>query len=107
LRDQEQLEPLVGSTEGTSHRRPDRLASPDASAPFRWRQPRGSDIAGGASTCSSAPTPIATIGTGGAIVMLSEAEEEYAEMLLKAQPLLDAVSLSGAALPRRPDQAMP
>lgn len=39
----------------------------------------------------------ATIGTGGAIVMLSEAEEEYAEMLLKAQPLLDAVSLSGAA----------
>jgi para-aminobenzoate synthetase len=47
----------------------------------------------------------ATIGTGGAIVMLSEAEEEYAEMLLKAQPLLDAVSLSGAALPRRPDQA--
>jgi para-aminobenzoate synthetase len=34
----------------------------------------------------------ATIGTGGAIVMLSDAEEEYAEMLLKAQPLLDAVS---------------
>lgn len=42
----------------------------------------------------------ATIGSGGAIVMLSEAEDEYAEMLLKAQPLLDAVSLSGAALPR-------
>ena len=39
----------------------------------------------------------ATIGTGGAIVMLSEAEDEYDEMLLKAQPLLDAVSLSGAA----------
>ena len=36
----------------------------------------------------------ATIGAGGAIVMLSEAEEEYGEMLLKAQPLLDAVSLS-------------
>jgi para-aminobenzoate synthetase len=34
----------------------------------------------------------ATIGAGGAIVMLSEAEDEYAEMLLKAQPLLDAVS---------------
>ena len=29
--------------------------------------------------------------------MLSEAEDEYDEMLLKAQPLLDAVSLSGAA----------
>ena len=26
--------------------------------------------------------------------MLSDPEEEYAEMLLKAQPLLDAVSLS-------------
>ncbi len=39
----------------------------------------------------------ATIGSGGAIVMLSEAEAEFAEMLLKAQPLLDAVSLSGAA----------
>jgi para-aminobenzoate synthetase len=36
----------------------------------------------------------ATIGTGGAIVMLSDPEEEYAEMLLKAQPLLDAVSRS-------------
>jgi para-aminobenzoate synthetase len=36
----------------------------------------------------------ATIGAGGAIVMLSDAEEEYAEMLLKAQPLLDAVSAS-------------
>jgi para-aminobenzoate synthetase len=36
----------------------------------------------------------ATIGAGGAIVMLSEAEDEYAEMLLKAQPLLDAVSRS-------------
>jgi para-aminobenzoate synthetase len=39
----------------------------------------------------------ATIGSGGAIVMLSDAEDEYDEMLLKAQPLLDAVSLSGAA----------
>ena len=39
----------------------------------------------------------ATISAGGAIVMLSEAEDEYAEMLLKAQPLLDAVSLSGGA----------
>jgi para-aminobenzoate synthetase len=42
----------------------------------------------------------ATIGAGGAIVMLSDAEEEYDEMLLKAQPLLDAVSRSGAALPQ-------
>jgi para-aminobenzoate synthetase len=39
----------------------------------------------------------ATIGSGGAIVMLSDAEEEYAEMLLKAQPLLDAVSRSADA----------
>jgi para-aminobenzoate synthetase len=46
----------------------------------------------------------ATIGSGGAIVMLSDAEDEYDEMLLKAQPLLDAVALSGAAL-RRPDEA--
>jgi para-aminobenzoate synthetase len=38
----------------------------------------------------------ATIGTGGAIVMLSDAEDEYAEMLLKAQPLLDAIGLAGA-----------
>jgi para-aminobenzoate synthetase len=37
----------------------------------------------------------ATIGSGGAIVMLSDAADEYAEMLLKAQPLLDAVSISG------------
>jgi para-aminobenzoate synthetase len=41
----------------------------------------------------------ATIGAGGAVVMLSDAEDEYAEMLLKAQPLLDAVSLSGARAP--------
>jgi para-aminobenzoate synthetase len=51
----------------------------------------------------------ATIGCGGAIVMLSDAEEEYAEMLLKAQPLLDAVSLSAAAAaaaaPRRAARA--
>ena len=46
----------------------------------------------------------ATIGAGGAIVMLSEAEAEYDEMLLKAQPLLDAVSMSGAAL-LRPGEA--
>jgi hypothetical protein len=40
-------------------------------------------------------------------VMLSDAEDEYDEMLLKAQPLLDAVSLSGAALPPRADDALP
>jgi len=44
----------------------------------------------------------ATIGSGGAVVMLSDAEDEYDEMLLKAQPLLDAVSLSGAAKPVSP-----
>ncbi len=44
----------------------------------------------------------ATIGTGGAIVMLSEAEAEYGEMLLKAQPLLDAVSRSGGGAAASP-----
>jgi para-aminobenzoate synthetase len=41
----------------------------------------------------------ATIGSGGAIVMLSDAEDEYDEMLLKAQPLLDAMSSAAAAQP--------
>jgi para-aminobenzoate synthetase len=41
----------------------------------------------------------ATIGAGGAIVMLSDAEDEYDEMLLKAQPLLDAMSSAAAAQP--------
>jgi len=34
--------------------------------------------------------------------MLSDAEAEYDEMLLKAQPLLDAVSMSGAGAPAQP-----
>ena len=48
----------------------------------------------------------ATIGSGGAIVMLSCPEAEYDEMLLKAQPLLDAVSMSGATLPHRDQTAL-
>ena len=39
----------------------------------------------------------ATIGSGGAVVMLSDAAEEYGEMLLKAQPLLDAYAVASAA----------
>jgi para-aminobenzoate synthetase len=38
----------------------------------------------------------ATIGSGGAVVMLSDAAQEYDEMLLKAQPLLDAFAIAAA-----------
>jgi para-aminobenzoate synthetase len=44
----------------------------------------------------------ATIGTGGAVVMLSDAAEEYDEMLLKAQPLLHAASVAASAQPLTP-----
>jgi para-aminobenzoate synthetase len=39
----------------------------------------------------------ATIGSGGAVVMMSDAEQEYDEMLLKARPLLQAVRIGAAA----------
>ncbi|HUR85591.1 MAG TPA: aminodeoxychorismate synthase component I [Solirubrobacteraceae bacterium] len=48
----------------------------------------------------------ATIGCGGAIVMLSDAEAEVDEMLLKAQPLLHAVSMSRSAAAPGPRQPM-
>ena len=38
----------------------------------------------------------ASIGSGGAVVMLSDAAAEYDEMLLKARPLLDAAGLEDA-----------
>jgi para-aminobenzoate synthetase len=41
----------------------------------------------------------ATIGSGGAIVMQSEAQAEYDEMLLKAQPLIDAAGRAAVAEP--------
>lgn len=46
----------------------------------------------------------ASIGCGGAIVMLSEADAEYDEMLLKAQPLLDAIAIA-APRPTGPGSA--
>jgi para-aminobenzoate synthetase len=41
-----------------------------------------------------------SIGTGGAIVMQSDAEEEYEEILLKAQAPMRAIMLSVGAQPR-------
>jgi para-aminobenzoate synthetase len=41
-----------------------------------------------------------SIGTGGAIVMQSDAEEEYEEILLKAQAPMRAIMLSIGAQPR-------
>jgi para-aminobenzoate synthetase len=41
----------------------------------------------------------ATVGSGGAVVMLSDAAEEFDEMLLKAGPLLDAFAIARAATP--------
>ncbi|HEY1539960.1 MAG TPA: aminodeoxychorismate synthase component I [Solirubrobacteraceae bacterium] len=45
----------------------------------------------------------ATIGSGGAVVMLSDADDEYDEMLLKAQPLRDAATVSGLCAGAPPD----
>ena len=49
----------------------------------------------------------ATIGSGGAVVMLSDATQEYDEMLLKAQPLLDAYAIAAGADAAAPAAAQP
>ena len=49
----------------------------------------------------------ATIGSGGAVVMLSDAAEEYDEMLLKAQPLLDAFAIANAGAQRPMSTGVP
>lgn len=56
----------------------------------------------------------ATIGCGGAIVLDSDAEEEYREMLLKAEapmraidPQVDPLALFGRSLPPAPSQPRP